>query len=45
LCVERAPANASGDKTSLEQFSIDFRALAPIFDDTIYPPYEFTVNP
>jgi hypothetical protein len=45
LIAERAPANASGDKTSLEQFSIDFRGLAPIFSGTVFAPYEFTVNP
>lgn len=45
VCPERVPANASGDKTSLEQFSIDFRALAPIVSGTVLAPYDFTVVP
>ena len=45
LIAERAPVNASGDKTSLEQFSVDFRGLAPIIAGTVYAPYSFVVNP
>ena len=45
LIAERAPANASGDKTSLETFSVDFRGLAPIFAGTVYAPYDFIVVP
>jgi hypothetical protein len=40
---ERIQVNASGDKTSLEQVTIDFRGLAPIIAGTIYAPYNFTV--
>jgi hypothetical protein len=42
-CPERIQVNASGDKTSLEQVTIDFRGLAPIIAGTIYAPYNFTV--
>jgi hypothetical protein len=44
-CPERVPVAASGDKTSLEQFTIDFRALAPIIDDTLYPAFDLSVVP
>jgi hypothetical protein len=43
-CPERIQVNASGDKTSLEQVTIDFRGLAPIIAGTIYAPYNFTVS-
>jgi hypothetical protein len=43
-CPERIQVNASGDKTSLEQVTIDFRGLAPIIAGTIYAPYDFTVS-
>jgi len=42
--AERVQVNASGDKTSLEQVTIDFRGLAPIIAGTIYAPYNFTVT-
>lgn len=45
VIAERVPVSASGDKTSLESFSVDFRALAPIISGTVYPPYDFTVVP
>jgi len=41
--AERVQVNASGDKTSLEQITVDFRGLAPIFAGTVYAPYNFTV--
>jgi hypothetical protein len=44
-CPERVPVAASGDKTSLEQFTIDFRALAPIIDGTLYPAFDLSVVP
>ena len=42
--AERVQVNASGDKTSLEQITVDFRGLAPIIAGTIYAPYNFVVS-